>query len=160
MSRMDISPEEVMEEIDNLSQAMLGMGRRTQLERYSSVSMTQSPFSPDRRDLGSSQRNDVREGWLVPRFQEELGARSSENPASFAEQSHPTLSSSVANEPSIPSTTLRKNITTRRSRGRQDEPAKDPKDLVGFTKRTQGRAEDQAYRRASLGGLLAKGIDA
>ena len=69
MSRVDISPEEVMEEIDNLSQAMLGMERRTPLERYASVSMTQSPLSPHHRDVDINQRNDVREGWLVPRSQ-------------------------------------------------------------------------------------------
>jgi hypothetical protein len=167
--RMDTTQEQVMEEIDNLSQAMLGMGRRTPLERYASVRSTRSPPSPGNKDLGSSQHSDVRDGRSMPRFQDEVVTRSSELSTSFAEQikeppasfaerrlrpmpSQSVMSSSGANEHVIPSTTLRKNIATRRSRGRQDEPARDPKDLVGVMKRSKGRSENQEYRRASLGG--------
>ena len=174
---MDITQEQVIEEIDNLSQAMLGMGRRTPLEHYSSVRTTRSSeftasFADQNKAPASfAEQNKAPSASFAeqPLRPDEGAIRSSESLASFAEQiqepsasfaeqrMRPVLSQSVmqsngANEHVIPSTTLRKNITARRSRGRPEEPARDPKDMVGVMKRSKGRLEDQEYRRASLGG--------
>ena len=50
----------------------------------------------------------------------------------------------------IPSTSVRRNITTRRSRGRTAEP-RESSDVT--MKRTKGRSKDRAYHRDSMGSI-------
>ena len=53
-------------------------------------------------------------------------------------------------ENAIPSTSVRKNITTRRSRGRTAEP-RESSDVT--MKRPKGRSKDRAYHRESMGSI-------
>jgi hypothetical protein len=49
----------------------------------------------------------------------------------------------------IPPTTIRRNITTRRSKGRKEDSSKDPHDLA--MRRPRGRSRDREYVRQSVG---------
>ena len=92
--RMDITQEQVIEEIDNLSQAMLGMGRRTPLEHYSSVRTTRSSeftasFADQNKAPASfAEQNKAPSASFAeqPLRSDEGAIRSSESLASFAEQ--------------------------------------------------------------------------
>ncbi len=53
---------------------------------------------------------------------------------------------------SLPSTTVRRNITQRRSRGRKEESDKDPQQLA--MKRPKGRSRDREYQRRNIGGNI------
>jgi len=54
-----------------------------------------------------------------------------------------------AAEDFIPRTAARRNVTSRRSRGRKEGFDKDPQSLIA--KRTRGRSRDRAYTRESIG---------
>jgi hypothetical protein len=58
----------------------------------------------------------------------------------------------------VPPTEARRNITTRRSRGRSAELSKDP--AVLMTKRNKSRAKDVEYRRVSVGGQPTRVVGA
>jgi hypothetical protein len=64
------------------------------------------------------------------------------------------MRTSEVRETVVPSTLGRKNITTRRSKGRLDEPRNSREVTM---KRPKGRSKDRAYRRDSMGNLPTAG---
>jgi hypothetical protein len=162
LSRMELTPEQVFQDIDGLSQAMTGLGKGTQQEDSSAP----RPLAPSPEAIqGGEQR-----GASFAQQREQKGAscapQSEQRGASFAPQSSGVkdyeyssndfvlMRTGADRETVIPSTSVRKNITTHRPRGRLDEP-RNPREVK--MKRPKGRSKDRAYRRESMGSLPSAG---
>ncbi len=152
---------------------MAGLGRRTQQEHSSAprllASSPEAMQGGEQRGASFAQQSAPRGASFASQSEprgaspapQSRGAQNDESSSNLFYKRLPIMvsdsvimSTSEDREAVFPSTSVRKNITTRRSRGRLDEP-RNPREVT--MKRSKGRSRDRAYRRESMGSLPTAG---
>jgi hypothetical protein len=142
--RMEQTPQQVISDLDILTNELSSMsavgGRRTRPTPSQNLRTPARTPTMTPRDRHLSRTEGAYQGESVDARNFMREARES----SVVMDNQPN-----AAEEYVPKTAARRNVTSRRSRGRQEGFGKDPHSLVA--KQTRGRSRDRAYTRESNG---------